>query len=430
MNIARFTAAASLILILSSVVCYGLEPHEILVLANRNAKGSVGVAKYYMEKRKIPESHLLQLWVTDGEYCSREDFEKKIVPPLRRLLAEDEFKRKVRCLVLFYGLPLRVEPPEPGAEEKLRKAELEKRRSSLLENFKAAGESPAAQELKREIDLMEREIVSLSHRDQGASLDSELALVLAGEYPLAKWVTNPLFLGNQGRYVKSMPDKGEVLMVSRLDGPDVGVVRRMIDEALRAEDEGMKGVAYFDARWPKPQDPQKRPEGMSYEFYDRSIHAAAEAVRKSGRMAVVVNDREELFKPGECPDAALYCGWYSLARYVDAFDWVPGAVGYHIASGECSTLKQAGSQAWCKRMLEDGVAATLGPVTEPYVQAFPVPELFFSLLLEGYWTLAECYALSQPFWSWQMVLLGDPLYRPFTRFRNSARPLAANPLGR
>lgn len=88
-------------------------------------------------------------------------------------------------------------------------------------------------------------------------------------------------------------------------------------------------------------------------------------------------------------------------------------MGYHIASAECKTLKRAGSRVWCKRMLEEGIAATLGPVNEPYVQAFPMPELFFRFLLDGYWTLAECYALSKPLCSWQMVLIGDPLYRPF-----------------
>ncbi len=67
-------------------------------------------------------------------------------------------------------------------------------------------------------------------------------------------------------------------------------------------------------------------------------------------------------------------------KYVDAFKWQPGAVGYHIASSECSTLKAAGSQVWCKMMLEKGVAATLGPVGEPYLQAFPPPEVFFRFI--------------------------------------------------
>jgi hypothetical protein len=56
-------------------------------------------------------------------------------------------------------------------------------------------------------------------------------------------------------------------------------------------------------------------------------------------------------------------------------------------------------------------------VAEPYVNAFPLPELFFGLLVEGNLTLAECYIVSLPYLSWRMVLIGDPLYRPFKSFR-------------
>ena len=59
-------------------------------------------------------------------------------------------------------------------------------------------------------------------------------------------------------------------------------------------------------------------------------------------------------------------------------------MGYHIASYECETLKKEGSTVWCKRMLEEGVAATLGPVAEPYVQAFPpCPRCFSALSWRG-----------------------------------------------
>jgi len=200
-----------------------------------------------------------------------------------------------------------------------------------------------------------------------------------------------------------------VLMVSRLDGPDEKSVRRIIDDSLAAEKQGLSGTAYFDARWPQPA---AAPKG-GYDFYDASIHRAARFVAQSGRLPVKIDASERLFQPGACPDAALYCGWYSLGQYVDAFTWKPGAVAYHIASSECVTLKQKGSQVWCKRMLEEGAAAVIGPVDEPYVEAFPVPEIFFALLVDGYLTLAECYAASTPWLSWRMVLVGDPLYRPF-----------------
>jgi hypothetical protein len=77
-------------------------------------------------------------------------------------------------------------------------------------------------------------------------------------------------------------------------------------------------------------------------------------------------------------------------------------------------------------MLEKGIAATIGPVGEPYVQAFPVPEVFFGLLLEGKATLAECYASSSPFLSWRMVLIGDPLYKPFSTAQRRGNSLSGN----
>ena len=103
-----------------------------------------------------------------------------------------------------------------------------------------------------------------------------------------------------------------------------------------------------------------------------------------------------------------------MGRYVDAFSWNKGSIGYHIASSECDTLRNRQSSVWCLKMLEKGIAATIGPVYEPYVQGFPLPELFFGLLLEGEFTLGEAYLLSLPLISWQMVLVGDPLYRPFS----------------
>ncbi len=102
----------------------------------------------------------------------------------------------------------------------------------------------------------------------------------------------------------------------------------MINDGLAAEQQGLHGKAYFDARYPRSE----RKDLKSYAFYDQSIHRAAEYLQSLNKMPVIINDERRLFAEGEAPEAALYCGWYSLARYVDAFDWVPGAVGYHIAS--------------------------------------------------------------------------------------------------
>ncbi|MCZ7599895.1 MAG: TIGR03790 family protein [Gammaproteobacteria bacterium] len=94
-----------------------------------------------------------------------------------------------------------------------------------------------------------------------------------------------------------------------------------------AEQTGLQGTIYLDARGIK-----RNQDNFGYGGYDESLRELAEVLKSQTTMPVVLDDQSELFQPGACPNAALYCGWYKLAHYVDAFDWVPGAVGYHIAS--------------------------------------------------------------------------------------------------
>ena len=407
---------------LLSPPCTALEPDEILVVANRNAARSVGLAKYYMKRREIPKENLIKLWVTDKENCSRMDYNKKIAAPVRRYLEKND-KGRIRCLVLMYGLPLKVAAPEMSIEEKNEIERLEKRKLELKNSLKSVKEedstSPTdAANLKKELGETEKKITNFKRKtNRGASVDSEIALLLDEDYSLSWWVPNPYFLGFKGKNLSIK--KENVLMVSRLDGSSDEIVKRIINDSIQAETDGLKGTGYFDARGSDPGN-KKKFSDYGYGFYDWSIHRAAELLRKNDVMPVVVDDTQRLFEPGECPEAALYCGWYKLSHYVDAFTWQPGSVGYHIASGECTTLKRKNSRVWCKMMIEKGVAATIGPVGEPYVQAFPVPEIFFGFLAEGILSLVECYIVSTPYLSWKMVLVGDPLYRPFKR-RNSPK---------
>ena len=395
---------------------WALTPDQVVVVANKMAWHSVDLAKYYMKVRDIPSDNLIQLKATSDEICSREDYDKDVASPVKAFLEKnDPAGHRFHCLVTMYGVPLRVLAPKLTSKEQEELLGLQIQLGYIRGRIKKEGPEQGnrgLKSLKEEEAKLKKEIDHVNKVFQGASVDSELALVRENNCSLEGWLPNKYFLGYRGKEIKNMPQK--VMLVSRLDGPSEEIVRRIINDSLQAEKEGLQGKAYFDARWPDPGN--KELNGTA--FYDLAIHKTARLVEKSKRMGVVIDSQQKLFQPGECPDAALYCGWYSLAHYVDAFTWVRGAVGYHIASGECSTLKNKGSQVWCKMMLEKGVAATLGPVAEPYVQAFPIPDVFFGLLLDGRLSLAECYALANPFWSWQMVLIGDPLYRPFKNSRN------------
>ena len=114
------------------------------------------------------------------------------------------------------------------------------------------------------------------------------------------------------------------------------------------------------------------------------------------------------------PRKLLYCGWYALQNYRPCCKFVPGAVAWHLASLEMTTLRAPGKQ-WAGNLLRDGAAATIGPVAEPYTVGFPRPEEFFGFLVTGEYTLVECYARTTLLTSWTMCLVGDPLYNPYAK---------------
>ncbi|HYO23995.1 MAG TPA: TIGR03790 family protein [Lacipirellulaceae bacterium] len=271
------------------------------------------------------------------------------------------------------------------------------------------------------IEWLDTQLASVAKNETGASFDSELSLVLwADDYELLRWQPNYLRAGfEQSGWARMYP----TLMVARIDAPSLRLAKGLIDTALEVEAAGLQGKVYLDSRGMGKLDETNVAPG-SYPDYDRALLVAAEGFKESTTLEVTLNAGPELFQSGQCPDAALYCGWYSLAKYVDAFEWRPGAVAYHLASAEAGTLRDPNSQEWCKKLIEDGVAATIGPVYEPYLVAFPRPEQFFANLVQGDLTLVECYYRTLPFNSWMMTLIGDPLYRPFKN-RNVRRAAAA-----
>jgi len=345
--LSQSVAVLFLVLLLCPAPAFGLRPDEVLVLANKNASSSLDLAEYYMEKREIPRNHLLKLQVPEGEQCTREDYETKIAGPVRKYLERRSMKGKIRCLLIMYGLPLKIGAPEMNEEERREYRRLQQREKELKTRVsgQGGGRKEQQEEKRRELARVRKRLETVSKAEQRASLDSEIALVLQPNHPLAGWIPNPFFAGFHQR--RLMEKRDTTLLVSRLDGPTPEIVRRVIDDSLATERSGLKGKAYFDARWPRSQEKTGFKGKSGYQFYDTSIYAAADLVKKAGIMPVIVNAKPEVFQPGQCPHAALYCGWYSLGRYVDAFSWTRGSVGYHIASAECRTLKDpaAGSGA-------------------------------------------------------------------------------------
>ena len=396
---------------LSCAAAMALEPSEILVVVNGDIESSAEIGRYYCQQRNVPEENILilPLGVELVDTISREDYDKKLAEPIRERLNSGKSNREIKCLLTIYGVPYKVGPRGPLKDQEgfLPKLEASAQQyEKELANIPAQGggqvSADTQKRIKTRLARVRGEIDRIQGKETNASVDSELSMVLFGPYELYRWQPNQL--NNNSRYPEWLIS---TIMVSRLDGPTPQIARGLIDKAITAEKTPLKGVAYIDSRgMPDDKDP------FSLGHFDQQLRDLASILRLRSTLEVKEERTEKLFEPGSCPRTALYCGWYSLKKYINSFDFVNGAVGFHIASWEAADIHDPNSSEWCPAMLVHGVTATLGPVAEPYLHTFPNPKEFFLELLDGD-CLVEAFYRTLPFCSWQLMLIGDPLYKPF-----------------
>ncbi|MFA6425172.1 MAG: TIGR03790 family protein [Phycisphaerae bacterium] len=445
------------ILFFSSAVL-ALEPAQILVIANSDVNESIELANYYCKARAVPAENILKIPLGIGlsEQMSRQRYDNVFAAAVRNELTQKRPPGQIKCLLTLYGVPLKVasagaiknseqiipkltetldaknrefkiaihrlsqlgraemadpNPPPEKFEDALKslpeKTKQAEKRIQYLDNADERTKqlaqlselSKRISSLANAISTLRAEIDKCKGIETSAAVDSELSMVLCGDYDLYRWQKNEL-----QNLPSWMPAK--TLMVCRLDSPSLEISKGLIDKAISAEKIGLAGNAYIDKRYLKISD---NPVPYSYEYYDRCLSNLAEMLRRRTNLKVVVNSNESLFPVNSCKKTALYCGWYSVKKYIDAFEFIPGAVGFHIASFEAQDLRNASSSNWCPALLTHGITATIGPVDEPYLNSFPEPDKFFAELLDGK-TLIEAFYRTSPFNSWQLILIGDPLY--------------------
>ncbi|HWF47862.1 MAG TPA: TIGR03790 family protein, partial [Bryobacteraceae bacterium] len=144
------------------------------------------------------------------------------------------------------------------------------------------------------------------------------------------------------------------------------------------------------------------------------IHRAADFTRRAG-FTVIEDDHGEEFgtppAPLRCDHAALYAGWYTLNHYNDAFSWNPGAIGIHLDSA--SAMSPTGGPNWSANALAHGITITAGATTEPYLDNLPHPDQAFLYLFQGA-NVGDALLRSERLLKWNILNIGDPLYRPFS----------------
>jgi uncharacterized protein (TIGR03790 family) len=231
-----------------------------------------------------------------------------------------------------------------------------------------------------------------------AAVDSELALLAYPDSSATGIVPNPLY--SKETFVQKIPK--DLLPVSRIDGPALADCLRLVDDTLFAEKEGLAGRAYVDIGGPFPQG-------------DTWFRVIADLLRGSGFDITQDNSPALLDHLTRSDAPAFYFGWYSekiAGRFGDPdLHFVPGAIAMHLHSFSASTLRST-KRGWVAPLVSRGAAVSLGNVAEPYLSFSTNPALFTALLLEGK-QVGEAYFRASPAWSWQCILIGDPLYSPF-----------------
>lgn len=359
------------------------EAASVAVIFNASDPTSVALAKYYAERREIPKENLVGLACPQTEEISRVEYEATIARPLSvEFVNRGWWKRgtgdgavlesRIRYAVLMRGMPLKVRP-EPG------------------EKKAAPGQAGP-----------------VGSRDE-ASVDSELSCLGLGPNPRVGVVPNPYF--RRFTPIADLRGMAGMLLVCRLDGLTDISVRGMIDDAISTERDGLWGWGYLDARGIR---------SGGYAEGDEWMSQLAKDMRGQG-IPVLLDEAPETLPAGyPVTDAAVYYGWYAAnvngPFALPTFRFRPGAIAVHIHSFSASTLRSAQS-GWVAPLVEKGAAAVLGNVYEPYLTLTSHLDVFQDRLMEGF-TFGESAYMSLRALSWMSVCVGDPLYRPYAKWRN------------
>lgn len=331
------------------------------VVFNPDFPESQALASYYAGRRGIAADHIVGIPCPPPEAISREGFDERLRDPLKKVFDQRhwwEADSRIFILVLIHGVPSKIirqhENPRPSDQDE-------------------------------------------------ASVDSELCLLGAPPARLGGAAPNPYF--NKKERFNTFARGQRQLLVCRLDAASPATVRRMIDDAIATEKTGLLGRAVLDLAL----------KTGAYKEGDDWLLRSAQTCRSNGIPVFVDHFEPVLREDWPLPDTALYFGWYAGeitgALKSPSFRFKPGAIACHLHSFSAGTIRTA-DHAWVGPILEHGAAATMGNVWEPYLSLTIHFDVLNERLMEGC-TLAEAAWNATPGLSWQNVVLGDPLYRPF-----------------
>ena len=260
----QFSMGAAAVLLFALAVKGGAQDANpdaaaTLVIFNENDRDSAELARFYAEKRGIAKERVLGLKCAKTEEITRLDYDRTIAEPLRKAMTANFWWKlrepenplgpveanKIRFVALMRGMPLKI-------------AEAPKYPGDRVTQPAPIGTVNAA------------------------AVDSELSVLGLNMRQISGALNNPYYHSYTPFADFRHP---EIMLVCRLDGPTPEIVRRMITDSLAAEQEGLAGLAYIDAR---------NITSDGYAEGDKWLYATATDARRRGT-PVILDNGPELF---------------------------------------------------------------------------------------------------------------------------------------
>jgi chitodextrinase len=396
----RFNYANSSSQVLGSVTPY-MSPSKVLVVYRVNSSDTDGdgmgdseqLARYYIQKRAVPQGNLLGLNISVGtNYQSSEysKFQSEMVQPI--------------------------------------KSKISQLGSASIDVILLAGNLP-----------MDLGSISLDNALMGLNYWSASSNNI-GKYSNPYFEPAPTFGTDKGHFSHSAYkfNNTDMYLVSRLgsDNPLRGIDQ--VDQSIYGDtyiypSPGYySGNAYVDTQYssiPYPQTNWGAPYTDSYLTSQANVQSGSYSTAAGADMNIAyaehyivpsgfplkweftttslqIGHPSSMYSDGTsaatAPRALFYGGWYNYAgAYPDAWEWLPGSIADDLNSGYYFGMNA----------LSRGASAAMYSRAEPYLDGTHRPHVWYFYILQGY-NFAEASALATPNIGWMETSEGDPLYAP------------------
>jgi uncharacterized protein (TIGR03790 family) len=351
---------------------------NVLLVVNEASADSVSIADYYARARGVPADQVLRLKLDVADEIDRSAFNTKIHGPVATWLQAHAAQDRILYIVLTKGIPLRIKG--------------------------TAGRTGTIASVDSELTLLYRrltgQVVAVDGRVENAYFLG--AAPLDGARPFNR-------------------DAHDIYLVTRLDGFTARDVTALVDRAMKPSRDGR---ILLDQKI-----------GTGAEAGNAWLEQAAARLRAAGSAERVVLETTDRVLRDE-QNVLGYYSWGSNDAAITTrrlgLGFVPGALAGTYVSTDGRTFAEppatwtigkwldrstffAGSpQSLAGDLIREGVTGVAAQVAEPYLDASARADILFPAYLAGF-NLAESFYLSMPYLSWQTIVIGDPLCRPFAQ---------------